>query len=96
MYVSYQSNASYKCFHLFSEAPFSDLNGFHGISQSSSSVSVGNGERQDFPSVSMQRVEMALTKEHMSCIQGKMFIFVKATFSIVQMWKKGRITSVIE
>ncbi|KAF4089295.1 hypothetical protein AMELA_G00064500 [Ameiurus melas] len=51
-------------------ASFSDLNGYHSISQSSSAVSVGNSERQGFSSVSMQRVEMALTKEHVSCVQG--------------------------
>ncbi|KAF5895038.1 eukaryotic initiation factor 4A-I, partial [Clarias magur] len=38
--------------------------------KSSSAPSLGSSERQDFPSVSMQRVEIALTKEHVSCVQG--------------------------
>lgn len=52
------------------DANVGDFNGYKGMSQSSSAVNVGKNEGQFFPSFSMQRVEMALTKEHVSCVQG--------------------------
>ncbi|XP_062849248.1 sentrin-specific protease 3b [Trichomycterus rosablanca] len=51
------------------DAHFGDLNGY-GNSQPSSTGSVGKNEGHVFPSVSMQKMEMALTKEHVSCVQG--------------------------
>ncbi|XP_076829390.1 sentrin-specific protease 3b [Brachyhypopomus gauderio] len=57
------------------EPSFSDLNGLHGLSQSSLTVSVGKPDVRDFSSVlsmkpTTQKVEMALTEEHVSYVQG--------------------------
>ncbi|KAL7876034.1 hypothetical protein AOLI_G00109970 [Acnodon oligacanthus] len=56
------------------EAPFGELNGYHGISQSSSAVCVGKTEGWNFSSMlekpTKQKVEVALTEEHVSCVQG--------------------------
>ncbi|KAG9274244.1 sentrin-specific protease 3 [Astyanax mexicanus] len=56
------------------EPLFGDLNGYHGISQSSSALSVGKTEGWNFPSVlekaTKQKMEAALTEEHVSCVQG--------------------------
>ncbi|XP_026871350.1 sentrin-specific protease 3b isoform X1 [Electrophorus electricus] len=56
------------------EAPFSDLNGYPGLSQSSSIISVGKPEVRDFSSVvnekpTTHKLELALTEEHVSYVQ---------------------------
>ncbi|XP_066537515.1 sentrin-specific protease 3b [Hoplias malabaricus] len=55
------------------EAPFGDLNGY-GISQSSLVTGVGKTEGWNFPSMLekpiKQKVDVALTEEHVACVQG--------------------------